>query len=477
MRYRPLSAVAGLALLAPPAGALGGDAGKGEEPSGEERKPGDRDDKDGTPEGALAPGVREVIVESPFEALELACVERRAAEACFQAGEAWMRGGDGQNPNATQAVGLWTAGCSFGHGGACLSAGRLYLAGRVGILLYGGDASLDFGEADRLLGLGCDLGQPAACGLRGDLNMAPQAMLPEGGATRFHGFEEDLLLARQSFEFGCPPAPAHADLRACSRLGEMYAVGQGGVRRDVTVALLYLDRACEAGAGEGEPCQQARDLRAQAPVSEGEPPRTSVQPHRPRPDTSRFEDPATGVSGTGTGSHRTRIDLEAGLGGRWTWGQQAIGGLKLRAGLDLWFNVLGVALESGFFTHRPASASDLRCLRVQHSLSIKAAFDLPVDLPYQARMQVVVGAGGTLGSLRLGSEPFVLAWGARQVVQVVLITNQQTGPRQWGAVRVEQQQTLHRGGGSTPEHSTQVVLVLGFTFGGRGPDWTPGVGR
>ena len=136
-------------------------------------------------------------------------------------------------------------------------------------------------------------------------------------------------------------------------------------------------------------------------------------------------------------------------------------------------NQIGIALETGFMTDKFAAVSRRTYMRFQHALGVKVAVQLPLSLPYDARMHVVAGGGGTLGSLKLHPADFVVAYGFREHVQLVLSTNQQSGPRQWGALRVEQQQTWHRGSGAAPEHSTQVVLVAGFTFGGKAPDWRP----
>ena len=413
------------------------------------------------------------VEDSPFEELELACIEQQDGDACLDAGNAWFEGRGLDKPNVTQAVNLWTAGCSFRNGEACLLAGRQYLVGRVGILLIGWKISLDFGEADRLFGLACDEGVLEACGLRGDLNMNPKAMLTEDGPKLFHDLEDDMLLARQSFEIGCPLVPGPADHRSCTRLGQMYEAGRGGVRQDVALALRFWERACELTEDEGDACLQAEVLLEEAPPPADDDPRISVQPHRPIPDIGRFEDPSSGVHDEVKGEHFTRFDLELGVGARWTYGPSSVAGAKLRAGMNLWFNMIGIALETGFMTDKFAAVSRRTYMRFQHALGVKVAVQLPLSLPYDARMHVVAGGGGTLGSLKLHPADFVVAYGFREHVQLVLSTNQQSGPRQWGALRVEQQQTWHRGSGAAPEHSTQVVLVAGFTFGGKAPDWRP----
>ena len=415
------------------------------------------------------------VEDSPFEELELACIEQQDAAACREAGKAWFEGRGLEKPNVTQAVNLWTAGCSFRDGESCLLAAKQYLVGRVGVLLYGSKLSLDFGEADRLLGLGCDLEVLEACGLRGELNMAPRAMLPPDGPRLFHDHTDDLLLGRQCFEIGCPltDGAEDGDLISCSRLGQMYETGVGGVRKDRALALRYWERACAITQDGGEACLQVEALQEPEPEEQEDGFRISVQPRRPQPSTRRFEDPSLGTQGKSAGDHFTRFEFELGVGARWTYGEGSIGGPKLRAGMNLWFNVIGIALETAFTTDKFAAVSMRLYTRFQHALGLKVGVELPFSLPYNARMQVVAGAGGTVGSLKLHPAPYVVAYGLRQHIQLMLTTNQQAGPRQWGAIRVEQQQSWHLGGGPAPEHSTQVVLIAGFVFGGKGPDWRP----
>jgi TPR repeat protein len=416
-----------------------------------------------------------VVEKSPFDALELRCVEDQDAEACYEAGLGWAEGRGIESPNRGQAANLWTAGCSFGHGASCLAASRLYLSGQTGLLLYGSDWSMDYGEADRLLGLGCRLEVAEACGLRGDLNMAPTALYSADGPQMHHGLKPDTLLATQSFESGClltDDPPGGRDFRSCSRLGQMYGEGVGGVRKQPELGLRYQELACELAGPDSEACEAAERLDEEVADPDLEP-RVSVQPHRPRPDTRRFQNPDVGIADRPVKEHYRRFEFELGLGARWTYGQRSLVGMKLRAGMNVWFNVIGIALETAFMTDRFAAVANRRYLRFQHALGLKTAFDVTVPNPWNARMWISLGAGGTLGSLKLHPADFVMAYGIREHIQWQIGTSQARGPRQWGAVRVEQQQTWHRGGGAAPEHSTQVVLIAGFTFGGLGPDWTP----
>ena len=96
-----------------------------------------------------------------------------------------------------------------------------------------------------------------------------------------------------------------------------------------------------------------------------------------------------------------------------------------------------------------------------------------IKVPWGAVMRIGVGSGLTFGSVKYHPAPYVFSFGARQYIQIEIGSGQTSGPRQWGAIRIEQQQTWHKDGGALPEHSTQLVLIAGFPFAGKGPDWTP----
>ena len=453
---------------------------------------GDRGPRDGPPRGGEeeggGPQIRDddaeafEVIESPFDALEVACIEDANAVACWEAGLSWHDGVGLEHPNVTQAANLWLAGCSFGDVRSCKEAGRLYLEGKAGVRLVAGSYKvvIDIEEAERLIRRACFMGDRLSCGIDGDIHMAPKQMVPEDALIL--DFQGDQYSGRQAFEEGCPlpggdefVAATALDLRSCTRLGQMYQSGHGGVRRDQQLALRYWDRGCEASGGAGDACDSATLLRTNpgAVRDDTENP-DSVQFRRDHPDSARFTDPSIGVNVTaGPGRHYYRFDLELGVGARWIYGPSVIGGLKLRAGAAMWFNVVGISLETAFSTDKFVAVSRRLFARFLHSLGVKFLVPLRIRLPHRAKLMIGWGAGGTIGSVKFPPSTYVLAGGFREHVQIMLTTNQQIGPRQWGALRFEQQQTWHVGGGPTPEHSSQVVLIAGFTFGGKGPDWTP----
>jgi len=427
------------------------------------------------------------IEDSPFEALELACIEEQDGAACFKAGQGWFVGEGLEKPNLTQAVNLWQAGCTFGDANSCLGAGTLFKEGRVGIRLgkESGQVSIDLGSAEQLYRRGCEAGLLVACGLAGELLMAPRAHVPVGAT--FHDFQEDLFSGRQSFEVGCAalsdaaPVWQERDGRSCARLGQMWEEGHG-VRRNRKLATEYWDLACAAEDGTGKSCTEAQRIRALPEEAVPDEPRTSVQPRRPRPKIDRFRDPDVGINGRTSEDHSRRFDLEGGVGARlrYTDRSAVIGSdpgtlvlFKMRAGIALWFNVVGIGMETAFSTDKCAAVQFRLITRFQHSLSIKTAIPIPIQLPWNAVMRVGFGGGSTLGSVKYHPAPYVFSYGAREYVQLEIGSGQTSGPRQWWALRVEQQQTWHKGGGPAPEHSTQLVLLAGFTFAGKGPDWTP----
>lgn len=423
------------------------------------------------------------VIESPFAELELACIEGRVGDACYLAGESWYSGRGIDAPNIVQAVNLWQAGCSFGNTDSCWLAGHLIAQGKADATFReDGVLIVDLRGADKLLTLACAGGIFDACLLRGDLNVAPKSVMAEGAI--WPDFEPDIIRGRQSYEAACPAEgeAATADLPreeiCCSRLARMYEDGRGGVRRDRDLAQLYWDLACDAGGADGASCADSERLRDSDPDDPGDPlPRTSVQPQRPRPDTTRFQDPGTGAVGAladTTESHFRRWEFEGGVGARVRYsGGEAMGLFKIRAGTSVWFNMVGIDLTTAFSTDRFAGVSARRYTRFQHALSVK--FEVPIRFknPWGALAHFGWGAGGTLGSVKLHPAPFVIAYGAREWVQLQLGTSQSSGPRQWFALRIEQQQTWHRGGGPAPDHSTQFVLIAGFTFGGKSADWNP----
>ena len=155
------------------------------------------------------PGAAEVIVDSPFEELEVNCVERMIGASCFEAAQGWQQGKGIPRPNPLQAYHLYKTGCGFEYAPACTAAATMILNAQAGFLILrpNGILSLDFGEAARLTGLACTMGDLRSCGLYGDLMIDPDGQLPNKG-TVHRDIRQDPLAARQAYMDGCPlPTP------------------------------------------------------------------------------------------------------------------------------------------------------------------------------------------------------------------------------------------------------------------------------
>lgn len=418
------------------------------------------------------------VIESPHEALELACVEEMDGAACFAAGQKWFTGEGLERANITQAVNLFEAGCVFKHPESCVAAALLFKDGKAGIFINSetGQVSIDLGMAEKYFRAACEGGLLSACGHAGELLMAPQKHIAPGAT--WHNLEEDLFSGRQSFETGCPalsevaPVWQERDARSCSRLAQMWEEGHG-VRRNRPLATDYWDLACAAEGKDGKSCGEATRIRALPQEAVEDEPRTSVQPRRPRPKVDRFRDADVGISGVTTEDHWRRFEIEGGVGARVRYPAPTLVMFKFRAGMAIWFNVIGIGFQTAFSTDKFAAVQYRLITRFQHAISLKMAVPIPARIPWGAVMRLGWGVGSTLGSVKYHPAPYVLSYGIREYLQLEIGSGQTSGPRQWGAVRVEQQQTWHLAGGPAPEHSTQLVLVVGFTFAGKGPDWTP----
>ncbi len=447
---------------------------------------GDREkpvDPNAVPESQDGDGIE--ILDSPFEDLELQCIEQGDGQACFDAATAWRTGEGIEKPDRMQAENLYRAGCSFNHVPACMAAADMYLKLEAGmqLLMPKGTVSLDMGQAAWFLRSACELGELSACGLWGDLLVDPRSLLPSPEAVA-RGVETDLLLARQAYADGCNqgsfeatlPLPdeglVEADLRSCARLSTLYAQGIG-VRRDRRRQSYFLSRACNIAGGERY-CEEAEamELELQAEPEEVSE-RPVAEPKYDPDDTQRFIEDERRIKSTDPLDRPLRVEFELGAGGRWTYAmatRPAVAGMTLRLGLNLWYHLFGVSIESGVITDDPLR-SDIRTYsRFGQTVSFKFAMPLPIKWPIAAKSWLVLGVGPTLNALKLEPAPFQFSWGAREMLQFVLSSAQETGPRQWGAIRIEQQQSWWVGSGG-PEHSTQVVALFGFTTGGWGPEW------
>ncbi len=439
-----------------------------------------------------------IAVESPIEELEAPCAEGDG-QKCLEAGLLWYRGqvpGQDGRPNHPRASNLFQAACAFQVVDGCLLSAQMFLKMEAGMQLIAPDMtpSADLGAAADALKFACESGRRDACRLMGDLYVNPQAKAPEGGT--FRNIEQDFFYAAQAYQDGCNASayPDPRDVRpdsdvdaiACARIGELHEQG-GGVQLSPKMAAENYDRACRAGLTEI--CEKA-DAVAKAIadgtyVSPGDRMRAEREDPGPRgsghlasinPDTERFKDDSTGIEDRKK-EDGVRLDLVGMLGSRWYYGPpETLGGIKWKAGLTLWVKLIGFGFETGFNTDRLFLVSERAFARYAHSLLVKGTFPVPINLPIPAVMGLGIGAGPTIGHQRLRDTPFWLVYGAREYIQVWISTAQRRGPRQWGAFRFEQQQT-YLTNGQRWEHSSQILFLFGFTFGGVAPEYPRGGGR
>ena len=483
------------------------DGGGGQE--GGDKGGGEDGPRDGIPEAKTEEAYekqvkdegRYEIVDSPFEALEIQCIEEKNANACFQAATAWKEGSEEVKSNTSQAANLFSAGCSFGSGPSCMAAAQMYLRNETGmqLIMPEGIVELDFGEAARLLDEACAYGIWAGCGLLGDVYLRPQSLIQDKKAT-FRGVKPDLLRAMQAFRRGCDPARVEriedlsttegkkqADIRSCARLAELHVSRQSG-QLSYELAADYGLRACLA-SGETSLCDRAAELRKMA--EDGGPPKAdspgegeggdneasgpnqgtsaSKQGGLSRPEAERFRDEETGADVEKKDRFPIRVDLVIGVGARWLFEQPNMAGTNWQAGASLWFNIIGFSLETEFHTDKLLQPTTRVYTRFMHSLSVQGAIPLPFKLTIPARLYIVFGMGGALGTLSLAQGPYLLSGGLREFFQFVISTDHRNGPRQWGAVRYEQQQSWREGAGDTVEHGGKITFLFGFAFGGWGP--------
>ncbi len=441
-------------------------------------------------------GVRYIAVESPIEHLEAPCAEGDGAK-CLEAGHLWYSGGiPDEKPNHPRASNLFQAACAFGEVDGCLMAARMYLRMEAGMQLMAPDMtpSADLGSAAENFRFACEAGRRDACGMLGDMYVNPAAKAPEGAL--FRGIEQDYFYAAQAYQDGCNAA-AYIDPRdvrpdgavhgpSCARLGELHERG-AGVQLSPKFAAEYYDRACRAGLtvvceksdsisqalADGtyvHPDQATRERR------EDPGPRGDGHLGRLKPDTERFKDDSLGIEDRKK-EDGVRFDLVGMMGSRWFYGPpRTLGGIKWKAGLTVWVKLIGFSFETGFNTDRLFLVDERFYARYSHALVVKGTFPLPIKLPIPAVLGIGVGAGPMIGNMRYQSTKFFLTYGAREHIQLWISSSQRRGPRQWGAIRFEQQQnwlTLDE----RLEHSSQVLFLFGFTFGGVSPEYSRGGGR
>ena len=453
-------------LLAPPLGwaGKGNDAGKPKDA----KREGEGDA--GSKERPVGPkGSRDVLVEdSPFEALEVACLEGKGA-SCREAGLSWKEGRLVVRPDLQRAETFFRSGCYFGDGASCLLGARMYLSMEAGMLLRlpKGIPELDFGTAAQLLDLGCDLGERVGCGLGGDLHLDPTQFLPRADAT-FRDLEPDPVRALQSWEQGCPEDPgpggdSSRDLRSCVRLGELHERGGvAGVRRDPDRAKSYYARAC---AKDPQWCERSGPSAAVSDERQAEPPSDRAWSS---PDVSRFQEPGEGKTPP-RARVLARIDAVLQVGGRWNVLGPRAAGPWLGLGTTIWANFLGIHLETGWWSDRPFEPDERTWSHYVHGLGLRLAFPLPIDLPIRARFVLGPMVLGHLGHLKQHGGPAAWTGGASEGAWIQLSSAPESGPRQWFALEFSLSQAT---GTRLPEPviGQRLLLLVGFGGGGHGPE-------
>ena len=487
-------------------GGGGGGGGKGDE-SGQQ---GGDDNDDSEAEARKAKGKEEdeveiKIVPTPLDYLETPCIEERDAAKCLQAGLLWKEGVEGfkkGKPDYGRAENYLRTGCYFGSAVSCVHAGNMFLKAEAGILLEAdGTISLDFVMAVDLFDKGCALGALQACAMAGDLKFDPDAMLPNDQSGYLdHLFSADQISARQYYEIGCPAVwlpggllreqmpdgqfPV-VDAYCCSRMGEFFARGIT-MRPVASKGADYMELACFMDDTE-ETCDRAEALREAAMEEEARKRATKKEPYNPdadfvgqttgrgtgaqasaRPDVSRFDDPGLGVEGE---ESIVRFEFEIPIGVRWIYGPGGQPLFVLGLGLDWWFALAGVSVEFTYSTddllRRPARDYG----RIQVAVVGKLAIPVPIRLSIPARLIIIPGVGGAFGNRLLGNTGTPALMGAIvERIEVRLQSPQRDGPRQWGGIRFEQQQSFVQYTFGAVEHASQLTAVLGFTFGGVGPE-------
>ncbi|MCO4773373.1 MAG: sel1 repeat family protein [Deltaproteobacteria bacterium] len=439
-----------------------------------------------------------IAVESPIEELEGPCAEGDG-DKCYEAGMLWYRGqvpGQDGRPNYNRAANLLQAACAFRNVDGCMAVARMYLDMQTGMRLIApeGTPSVDLGGAAEALRFACEAGRFDACGLMGDIYVNPASKVAEGAL--FHNIKQDFFYAAQSYQGGCNaddyPDPrdvrpdGSVDARSCARLGELHEQG-AGVMLSPKLAAEHYERACRAGltaicekadgikqaiadgtyVSPGERVRQERE----DPGSRGDGHLASI-----KPDTERFKDDSLGIEDRKK-EDGVRLDIVGMLGSRWFYGPpRTLGGIKWKGGFTVWVKLIGFGLETGFNTDRLFLVDERYFARYAHAFMVKGTFPIPIRLPIPAVVGLGIGAGPTIGHQRWQDTPFWLVYGAREYVQVWISTAQRRGPRQWGAFRFEQQQTWLTND-SRLEHSSQILFLFGFTFGGVAPEYPRGGGR
>ncbi len=483
-----------------------GPGGGGDDKGGGDDGGEDDDDNSGDEkrkgEGGGGQEVEYRIVATPLDHLETPCVEDKRADLCMEAGIKWKAGVPGfkdGSPQLTRAENFLRSACYFGEPRACVLAANMFLAVEAGIRFeMDGTISLDYGTAADLFDLGCQGGLPAACGMAGELFFQPEKLLPND-ETSFRELETDQIAARQFYEMGCPATwlPGGADrrtledgrlppvdARSCARMGEFFARGIT-MRPIVSKGADYMELACEIDDSDAI-CDRAESLRESAMEEEARK-GTTKKNRNPdddfvrrttgrgsgaqaatRPPVSRFDDDSIGLEEK---ESIVRFEFELPIGVRWVYGPTTEPLFTVGFALDWWFSLVGIGVDFSYSTDdllRPA-ARDYG--RIQLAILAKVAIPIPVNLTIPARLIFIPSIGGQFGNRSLsGSDTPAMQGGIVERVELRLSSPQRKGPRQWGAVRFEQQQSWVQYTFGAVEHASQFMFVFGFTFGGVGPE-------
>ena len=140
----------------------------------------------------------------------LAC-DRKDGPSCFVAGNsAAEKGGP-----SSEAVRLWTHGCSVRHSPSCDALGNVKGPLR-----------------EQALTGGCSAGDLVSCAKRAD------ELVQAGGVDEARGIRHEVCKKSQSISSGSPAREVEGIAESCASLSRMIAAGQGGGRDDVAAAKL-----------------------------------------------------------------------------------------------------------------------------------------------------------------------------------------------------------------------------------------------
>jgi hypothetical protein len=187
-----------------------------------------------------------------------------------------------------------------------------------------------------------------------------------------------------------------------------------------------------------------------------------------KPPVRRFDDDSVGLQEK---ESIVRFEFELPIGVRWVYGPTTEPLFTVGFALDWWFALVGIAVDFTYSTDDLLRPAVRDYGRIQLAILGKVAIPLPLRLTIPARLILVPGVGGQFGNRTLaGSETPALQGGLVERIELRLSSPQRQGPRQWGGIRFEQQQSWIQYTHGGVEHASQFMAVFGFTFGGVGPE-------